>query len=42
LSAALQRQHITHHLEIDEGAAHNEPAWAKRFGRAVTWLLKQG
>jgi len=41
LAAALERQHITHHLEIDDGAAHNEPAWAKRFGRAITWLIKQ-
>jgi predicted alpha/beta superfamily hydrolase len=41
LAAALQRQHIIHHLEIEQGAAHNEPAWAERFGRAITWLFKQ-
>jgi alpha-glucosidase len=41
LAAALERQHITHHLEIDEAAAHNEPAWAKRFGEAIIWLMKQ-
>jgi len=41
LAVAMERQHIMHHLEIDEGAAHNEPAWAKRFGGAITWLLKQ-
>ena len=40
LSAALDRQNITHHLEIDDGAAHNEPAWSKRFERAITWLMK--
>ncbi len=39
LGAALEKQKIPHQLEIDEGAEHTELAWAKRFGRAITFLM---
>ncbi|HEY7089452.1 MAG TPA: alpha/beta hydrolase-fold protein [Tepidisphaeraceae bacterium] len=39
LGAALAHHGIKHHLEIAEGAEHNERAWAARFPKAVKYLL---
>jgi predicted alpha/beta superfamily hydrolase len=40
LDAALNARGIEHHLEIAEGAQHNEEAWAKRFPDAIRYLLE--
>jgi predicted alpha/beta superfamily hydrolase len=40
LDAALAAQHVDHRLTVDEGAQHNENAWAKRFPQAIVYLLK--
>jgi predicted alpha/beta superfamily hydrolase len=39
LAAALEKHGIAHHLMVEEGAEHNERAWAKRFWRAIVFLL---
>lgn len=38
LATALARHKIEHRLTIDDGAKHNEPAWAKRLPMAVEYL----
>jgi predicted alpha/beta superfamily hydrolase len=35
-----QDQNKEINLKIEEGARHNEEAWAKRFPRFLKWLLK--
>lgn len=39
LDAALAKHAVEHRLVIEEGAEHNEPAWARRFPEAVTYVL---
>lgn len=40
VDAVLTAHHVEHHLEIAEGAEHNESAWAKRFPEAIQYLVK--
>jgi predicted alpha/beta superfamily hydrolase len=43
LADALKASGVTHlRLVVDEGAAHNEGAWARRFGPAYQWLADEG
>ena len=39
LDAALTKHAVEHRLVIEDGAEHNEPAWARRFPGAITYLL---
>ena len=39
LDAVLRRAGIEDQLTVDEGAQHNEIAWAKRFPAAISYLL---
>ena len=41
LDAALRRVGIEVQLTVDEGAQHNEIAWAKRFPSAIAYLVGQ-
>jgi predicted alpha/beta superfamily hydrolase len=40
LQTILLKHNVRHHLEIEDGAEHTEPAWASRFGPAITYLMK--
>jgi predicted alpha/beta superfamily hydrolase len=39
VAAALEKHHVEHRLVIDDGAQHNEPAWAKRFPAAIAYVV---
>lgn len=41
LDAALTKHNIDHRLYLDEGASHNESAWARRFPTAIEYLFGQ-
>ena len=41
LDAALRRAEIEDRLTVEEGAQHNELAWAKRFPSAIAYLVGQ-
>lgn len=37
----LARRDVAHQFHLAEGAAHNEAAWAARFGDAIEYLLRE-
>ena len=39
LDAVLKSAGVEERLTVDEGAQHNEIAWAKRFPAAIGYLL---
>lgn len=39
LAAILDHQRVEHRLLIEDSAEHNEPAWARRFPRAIFYLM---
>jgi predicted alpha/beta superfamily hydrolase len=39
---ALRRAGVTVELVVEEGAGHNEAAWARRFPGAAAWLFPGG
>ena len=39
LATVLTAKNVEHRFVVDDGAPHNESAWAKRFPAAITYLL---